>query len=125
MGAIQQRNTNSPFELPYPNTDRRLRTKNTLRGPQETTLFDYCHEHFKLHEFHIEFSRRPTSLHKRMRPSSLLDNGPWHLINFFCASRHPLSGFRLIRPIATTITPRILLRWEARREEAPNKPRTE
>src|SRR5207249_4372192 len=72
------------------NTDSWLRTKNTLRGPQETTLFDYRHEHFKLHEFHIAFSRPSTSPLKRTGPSSTSDNGPWHSINYF--SPWSLSG---------------------------------
>src|SRR5260370_26152932 len=93
-----------------------------LRGSQEAALFDYRHKHFKLHEFHIEFSPFFCISIKRTRPLSISDNGLWHWIDFFCAGRYPVSAFTLIRPISTTTTARIPFRWEARKaEEDSNK----
>jgi len=68
-----------------------LGTKHTLRGSHEAALFDHRHKHFKLHEFHIEFSPFFSISTKRTRPLSISDNGLWHWIDFFCAGR--LSGF--------------------------------
>jgi hypothetical protein len=87
---IEQRLTDLSLELSDADTDCRLRAKHALRSSEETTLFDDCHEHFELHQFHVKFSRPFLLLQKRKGPLSTSDNDPWHRIKIFL--RWSLSG---------------------------------
>src|SRR5260370_19056579 len=91
--------------------------KRTLRGYENTAHRNFRHKHFKLHEFHIEFSPFFCISTKRMRPLSNSDNCLWHSIDFFCACRYPVSAFTLIRPISTATTARLPFRREPRKAE--------